>query len=277
MSDAVKKYVFGRQIKGERSGQEDEFDIRLIDERDGSKGLLLVLADGMGGYAGGAMASRTAILHFVDRFMASGGEVNARLQQGLDWANQQIAAQKQENARYAQMGCTLVAAYIASNRLYWVSVGDSMLYLCRGAELLRLNEDHSMAPVLEGMVDIGRMTAQEAASDGRRNQLRSVVSGEEISLVDLPEEPVSLYDGDYLLLASDGLQSVPEQEVCEIIRSGAEASMEDLTTELIVAVKDKGVGNQDNTSLILYCHEYPNSVNVPISDSESEPTVIIRR
>lgn len=277
MSDAVKKYVFGRQIKGERSGQEDEFDIRLIDERDGSKGLLLVLADGMGGYAGGAMASRTAILHFVDRFMASGGEVNARLQQGLDWANQQIAAQKQENARYAQMGCTLVAAYIASNRLYWVSVGDSMLYLYRGAELLRLNEDHSMAPVLEGMVDIGRMTAQEAASDGRRNQLRSVVSGEEISLVDLPEEPVSLYDGDYLLLASDGLQSVPEQEVCEIIRSGAEASMEDLTTELIVAVKDKGVGNQDNTSLILYCHEYPNSVNVPISDSESEPTVIIRR
>ena len=277
MSDAVKKYVFGRQIKGERSGQEDEFDIRLIDERDGSKGLLLVLADGMGGYAGGAMASRTAILHFVDRFMASGGEVNARLQQGLEWANQQIAAQKQENARYAQMGCTLVAAYIASNRLYWVSVGDSMLYLYRGAELLRLNEDHSMAPVLEGMVDIGRMTAQEAASDGRRNQLRSVVSGEEISLVNLPEEPMSLYDGDYLLLASDGLQSVPDQELGEIIRTGAKASMEDLTTELIVAVKDKCVGNQDNTSLILYCHEYPDSVNLPISDSESEPTLIIRR
>ncbi len=277
MPDAVSRYVFGRQIKGERSSQEDAFDIRLTDGPDGTKGLLLVLADGMGGYAGGAMASHTAIQNFVDCFVDTGGEVSDRLQQSLQWANRQIAAQKQENARYAHMGCTLVAVYIVNEQLYWISVGDSMLYLYRGGELLRLNEDHSMAPVLKGMVDIGRMTEQEAAEDGRRNQLRSVVSGEEISIVDLPEEPLHLYDGDCLLLASDGLQSVSEAELSEIIGAGSSGSMEELSGELIVAVEDKAVGNQDNTSLIVYCHQYPDSERLPISESETEPTRIIRR
>ena len=60
------------------------------------------------------------------------------------------------------MGATLVAAVVIGSALYWVSVGDSLLWVCRDGRLHRLNADHSMRPVLQDLVELGRMTEEEA-------------------------------------------------------------------------------------------------------------------
>ena len=66
-----------------------------------------------------------------------------------------------------------------------MSVGDSLLWVCRDGRLHRLNADHSMRPVLQDLVELGRMTEEEALADPRANQLRSVIYGDAIPLIDM--------------------------------------------------------------------------------------------
>ena len=82
----------------------------------------------------------------------------------------------------------------------WVSVGDSPLLLFRQGEIALLNEDHSLAPELDRLAALGRMTPEEAKSDPRRHMLRSAVTGDELDLVDVSRRPLALEAGDYVIL-----------------------------------------------------------------------------
>ena len=89
-----------------------------------------------------------------------------------------------------------------------MSVGDSPLLLFRRGEIALLNEDHSLAPELDRLAKIGRITAEQAKTDPRRHMLRSAVTGEELDLVDVSRKPLVLEAGDYVILASDGVQTL---------------------------------------------------------------------
>lgn len=242
------------KITGKREYQEDNFGLLDGRERGLDRGehALLLVADGMGGHVGGAIASDLLCKTFVEVYPRSSGPIVDRLRDCLEAANGAIAATVAENPALDSMGSTLVVAVVASEGLHWISVGDSPLWLFCEGQLERLNADHSMAPVLAELVAAGRMTAEQAARHPSQHTLRSVVMGEEIPLIDVSSRPVALEQGDRVVLASDGLLTLDEQEIADVLKKTRDAPLEDSVAALIQAVEGAEHPYQDNVTVLLY-------------------------
>lgn len=189
------------QWKGTRLHQEDAVDVVTVS----GGGFLVLVADGMGGHLAGEVASRETLASFSEAFAGYPDMAPpARLSQALKDANRHLAS-LQKGSQRGNMGTTLVVAYVdAGNNLYWLSVGDSHLYLWRSGERPRkLNADHSMWPLVREEWLRGDVSLDYALS--QRSILRSAVMGEKIDLIDCPGETFPLQKGDFLLVASDGL------------------------------------------------------------------------
>lgn len=267
-------FVVGTQFRGARSYQEDSFRIELVRDQAGdATHLLCVLADGMGGHAGGDVASQLAVDVFIDHFKGADGETPARLHGALRAANQAIAEKIDETDHLRDMGCTLVGVSICGNEMHWVSVGDSPLWLNRAGRLNQINEDHSMAPVIQGLVELGRLSPEAAAVDPRRNQLRSAVIGEELTLVDLTEKPLELLESDLVIIASDGMQTISDRDIEQITTDHSGTDLEDMMKQLVVAVEARKKPEQDNTTLILYRH-VPGAIQVYAGELDAEADTV---
>jgi len=299
-----------RSSQGARDYQEDDCDFLILgdggdgdgdgdgdgaghghgdgDGNTGAPGMLLVLADGMGGHVGGAVASKTAVDNFIaawqrDNGTGDGGDgdgdgdgddacdgdgdgdgdgacdgdgdgdgddIPARLTAALAVANNSLRARVAADASLTGMGCTLVGAVITAGKLHWISIGDSPLWLLQGGELQRLNQDHSMAPLLQNLVDAGRMTAAEAAADPRRHALRAALMGDELNLVDCAGVALPSHEPARVLLASDGVQTLSDGEIAAIMRDTPAA--DPCAARLLQAVEDKQHPRQDNTTVMVY-------------------------
>ena len=241
------------QIPGNRPYQEDDYG--LLDGRDLGIDGMVVVADGMGGHVGGATASSLLCKTFVESYQRASGPIADRLRDCLADANAALADAIAENPHLMGMGSTLVAAVISQRGIEWISVGDSPMWLFREGRLRRLNADHSMASVFEDLVAAGRMTAEEAATDPKRHALRSAVMGDEIRLIDVSSQPVAIKKGDRLLLASDGLMTLDDEEIARILQHTRNATLEDSARALIEAVAAVEHPHQDNATVLLYTPE----------------------
>ena len=211
-----------------------------------------VLADGMGGHAGGALASRIVCETFVSCVVrAADGPTIERLQAALDAANAAIAVKVSDNPLLDGMGSTFIGAALSEEGIEWISVGDSLLYLYRRGEIAILNENHSLAPVLDRMVEAGRMTEAEARRDPRRHMLRSAVTGEEIDMIDISRSPVALQAGDYVVLASDGVETLDEAEIARIIQGYGNDGAEAVARAIIRGVEALREPFQDNATVLV--------------------------
>lgn len=213
--------------------------------------LVAVLADGMGGHTGGALASRMVCDSFISAYAGLNGARPQRLLQALQSANEAIASKVMANPILDGMGSTLVAAVFADTGVEWVSVGDSPLLLYRGGEIALLNEDHSLAPELDRLAAMGRITAEEAKADPRRHMLRSAVTGEDLDLVDVSRKPLQLEPGDYVILASDGLHTLEMTEIERIVTAYADDGANAVADALIRQVEAMRVPHQDNTTVMV--------------------------
>ena len=242
-----------RQLLGARERQEDQFDVtELKDGGDGKGPLLMLVADGMGGHAGGAEAAQSAVARFAKSMAAADGDVPAQLHTALAAANNSIEELVTQSPELEGAGCTLRAAIVEHGRLWWISVGDSALYLLRNGTLTRLNDDHSMRPVFEEMVRAGRMRTTQAATHPHRNALRSALTGEELKLVDQSGEPLSLSVGDQVILASDGLDTLKPREIAQLLVRHARRTPESAVEALAAKIESIASPAQDNTTMILY-------------------------
>ena len=222
------------EFLGDRAAQEDYSLLRI--SRGGAE-LLAVLADGMGGHAGGEVASKRAVDSFAATFGSyPQGSVSAKLGAALHQANNDISFSIKNSPALDGMGCTLVAAHIDEEGLQWISVGDSPLFLFRNKGLTRLNADHSMAPVIEKSLLKGKITTQEANDHPNRHVLRSAVTGGALALVDTSSSPKPLLMGDVVILASDGLLTLTEKEISALINEKNGATAEQLVETFITAV-----------------------------------------
>ena len=264
----------GGQIAGTRRYQEDNFRILAFRERDGAGcDLLLVVADGMGGHRGGARASEVAVTAFAGRFTTAAGGLKVRLRSALEAANAAVGAAAEDHG-YAGMGCTLVACAVVGDDWRWISVGDSMLWLFGDDGLRRLNADHSMRPVLDDLVELGRMTREELAADPSAHQLRSALTGEEMTLIDEGDPPRGLRAGDRIVLASDGLATLAPEDVALACAAGAPAS--DAVAALLRRVETAGRSSQDNATVVVYRHAPPGTIRRRFAALEA-PTRPLRR
>jgi protein phosphatase len=148
-------------------------------------------------------------------------------------------------------GTTLVASIIVNNRAYWASVGDSRIYIYRRGELLQLTRDHNYALVLREMVKNGELAEAEADSDPARNALISFIGMERVAIVDICESPLSLENGDIMLLCSDGLvKALPDEAIAETM-SRHFGNLNEMARRLPMAALDAKARCLDNTSVVL--------------------------
>jgi protein phosphatase len=221
----------GAQHQGARPYQEDSWALRTL--TDGA--LLAVLADGMGGHAGGAVASRLAVGAFL---MAM--ESGRSLRDALDAANSAVGEAARRDPALDNMGTTLVAAVVRGDEVRWISVGDSPFYLATRGRLERLNADHSMVPQIEALAERGIITPEEAARHPGRHTLREAVMGNPLTLID--EGRRGLGPGDRLLVCSDGIETLESAEIARQAPKPVQA--------LIDAVLAAGALGQDNVTVI---------------------------
>lgn len=244
---------------GARSYQEDacafwpgDSDWPLPDaDLGGSVGLLAVLADGMGGHAGGSLASTTVCEHFFSGYLGSVGPTRERLRAGLNASNRAIELTVEQQPHLDGMGSTLIGAAFGKDGLEWVSVGDSPLYLYRRGEVVLINEDHSLAPALDQLAAAGRITFEQARNDPRRHMLRSAVTGEDLELVDLCAKPLVIEPEDCVVLASDGIHSLESSEIARIIMAYVGDGPEAIAAALVREVEALRDPQQDNISVVV--------------------------
>lgn len=246
--------VSGKQSIGRRDNQEDAFKIVFQDDSNAGSDLLMLLSDGMGGHAGGEVASRLVCQVFAEHFIGKSRQTRPRprLQESLAVANRALASKIKSSPDLRGMGCTLIAALKMGDRLVWISVGDSILFLLRNGRMQRLNADHSVFGELMEMVRAGKMSMQEARAHPKRNALRSAILGGKIAMEDL--NSIELRKGDLLVLASDGLETLSDAEIATILTRVERPDVRAVASDLLNAVESKGAPSQDNTSVIVYQH-----------------------
>ena len=244
------------QWQGARSYQEDHYGYEQVEFGTAGEtpAVLMVLADGMGGEAGGSIASRCVVEAFMHRVRETEVDTETWLDACLDAANWEVRARADADPGLEGMGSTVVAAVYDGQSVSWLSVGDSPMWLVTGGRLVRLNADHSMAPVLDRMAEVGEITREEALSDGTRHMLRSAVTGSELDLIDCGHRPCCLGEGDYLLLASDGIETLSQEEI-ELCLESAHGGVKATADALLSAVKAAARPHQDNVTFLLLAGE----------------------
>lgn len=212
-----------------------------------------VLSDGMGGHAAGDVASKIVVTEVFSelKFQSSdieGFETNVGnvLKSAAVSANECMAAHASNNPHTAGMGATLVAPVFIRDSLFWISIGDSPLYLLRNGRLRQLNEDHSLGPHIDYMVRSGMMSEDIGRNHPDRNALTSVLIGETIERIDCPERPFRLADGDILIVASDGLQFLSNGRITEIVRENADKGSTTIAEKLLHELRELDDPEQDN-------------------------------
>jgi formylglycine-generating enzyme required for sulfatase activity/serine/threonine protein phosphatase PrpC len=238
------------QIDGARDYQEDAYMVTQLGESDnGDLCSLVIMADGMGGHAAGNVASNMVVATFNKSFQSNfpTTDVSNVLTDALNRSNEQISASVKETPALRGMGCTMVSAYLEDDNLYWVSVGDSHLYLVRDRELIKQNADHSYGAYLDMMKEQGMEIEEQAGMS--RNMLMSAMTGEEISSIDVAETPIKVRPGDRVIVASDGLDTLGPGAIIQY--SSWSATAKECVYALLKAVEDANKINQDNTTLIV--------------------------
>ena len=212
-----------------------------------------VLSDGMGGHAAGDVASKIVVTEVFSELKFQSSDV-ARLKENVGdvlksaavSANACMAAHTSSNPDTAGMGATLVAPVLMRDRLFWISIGDSPLYLYREGELRQLNEDHSLGPHIDYMVRSGMMSEDIGRNHPDRNALTSVLIGETIERIDCPEVPFQLKDGDILVVASDGLQFLSNRKIRKTLRENGNATAAKISEILLDELRALEDPEQDN-------------------------------
>lgn len=202
-----------------------------LPERLEDAGHVAVVADGMGGHKGGEVASRTAIVVFFHLLFdtpdwvlkvddESAQKILDRVRTRYRSLDSLLAERASIDPDLRGMGTTMTLAYSIGFDLFLAHAGDSRAYLCREGSLQQLTRDHTQ---VQELVDAGVMTREEAATHRLRNVLTNVLGGG-IPLTDVEVHRVRLAAGDVVLLCSDGLYDiVNDEEIASILARAASA------------------------------------------------------
>lgn len=219
---------------------------------------LWVLADGMGGYNAGEVASGIAVKTIVDQVTEAckrepRGDIEPStgymrqtilLRDAVARANKVIHQTAQSQPQCEGMGTTLVACLLYDNRVSIAHVGDSRLYRLRDNRLEQITLDHSL---LQELVDRGFYSQEEAQRSSNRNYVTRALGVE--ASVDVEVQEVEVEKHDYLLMCSDGLPDMVEDEDIHLTISTFDKDINTIGEQLIKLTNDNG--GRDNVSVVL--------------------------
>lgn len=240
------------QHVGTRKEQQDSFCLSNIEDKKAinEKGLLAVVADGMGGLEGGALISHLVTDTFLDSynnqlsfdpvsFLYSTAESSER------------AVEDYMNQTGINGGSTLVAVIVKNSQLNYISVGDSHIYLLRDRTLTQINKEHSLGALLKEKADKGEIDPSEPYTNPKRNALTAYIGMGSFNVVDKNTQPISLKVGDKILLCSDGVYNALGNDALIVALAGdASTAARRIQADILA----QNIPSQDNfTAIVLEC------------------------
>ncbi len=240
-------YIFCSRTHPGRTRSNNEDSVTFDDAAQ-----LGVLADGMGGYKAGEIASSMAtalISTELSQWLVETGrntdiqEVRHALEMCVDNANHAIYLASRTNPDYSGMGTTLVVGVFHGDQLLVGHVGDSRCYRLRGNEFSQITKDHSL---LQEQLDAGLVTPEEAATSPLRNLVTRAMGVETEVQMEINQHPVEF--GDIYLMCSDGLSDMMNNaEIASVLQNGADLTQ--MADELISQANKNG--GRDNITVLL--------------------------
>lgn len=238
-----KKYCIS-DVGNIRSRNEDSYlDIDL--NSNGEKGVVMVVADGMGGHRAGDVASRVVIETIKKRILSKNHDPDQEsLKDAVIEANNKVFGMSRENSDYSGMGSTCTAILIIRGMAYVAHVGDSRAYLVRNGESFKITSDHTVA---EQMRMSGSITSEKARHSPQRHILTNAIGIRQDIDIDVIDSIDTIPDDSYIL-CSDGLtEYIEDSELANII---TQHDPEDACKLLVDIAKQRG-GSDNITALIV--------------------------
>lgn len=214
---------------------------------------LCILADGMGGYNAGEIASGMAaafIKSEMGRWLSQAGrhanakEVRRALEICVENANHSIFNAANSNPQYTGMGTTLVVGVFQDDRLMLGHIGDSRCYRLRNGDFQQITKDHSL---LQEQLDAGLITPEQAQTSLNKNLVTRALGVEDTVMLEVHEHRVEL--GDTYLMCSDGLSDMVSDAVIAGVMLKPDSSLEQKAKQLVVVANEGG--GRDNISVLL--------------------------
>ena len=208
---------------------------------------LMVLCDGMGGPAGGDIASAVAVDHLVplDADSHQAGDLLGLLRDAVQAAHADLVARSSASPELAGLGTTCIAIMRSGNKLAMVHVGDSRAYLLRDGELTQVTTDHTF---VEYLVETGRLTREQARQHPQRSVLLRVL-GDAEGEVQLDESIREAVPGDRWLLCSDGLSGPVSAATIGEVLAGVDDP--ELAAEQLIDLAERA-GGPDNITAVVF-------------------------
>ena len=205
---------------------------------------LFVVADGMGGHNAGDYASSHAVGIVVEEIREDADFNPVKvIRHAIESANTEIITQAQKDEKLRGMGTTMVAATIVGHYAYVANVGDSRLYVA-GEQIQQITKDHSL---VQEMVRMGELNAEEARNHPDKNIITRALGAErtvDVDFFDLKLEP-----GNVVLMCSDGLSNMVEDERIGEIISDTDRDLQERGQALISEANRNG--GKDNIAIVL--------------------------
>ncbi len=233
-----------RSVIGTRPEQQDCVDVLAEDSA-----FTAVVCDGMGGLEGGYKASKTVVdtlIEFIKNRDRS-EPISSLYYRSIDILDEQVFSLIDSEGEKLNSGTTVVSTYIENDLLYWMSVGDSRLYILRGDDIVAATRDHNYFLTLNAMPE-GFVPTEDDIAKGAA--LISYIGMGGVSIMDISNNPVALVPGDYILLTTDGLfKALDDEKIKEIIRS--EQSVNVTADRLLAECEINAPETRDNISFVL--------------------------
>lgn len=209
---------------------------------------LYILADGMGGYKGGEVASNLAtnaakeyIYQNFEKTEKEKNEILKLVKEAMLYANKVVYEKSKEIKELEGMGTTLEICLIYNNRAYIGHVGDSRIYRLRKGIMRRLTKDHSY---VQQLIEDGKITREEANTHPKKNMLTKALGC--MPYVEPDIRARNIEKGDIFMMCSDGLTNmVSEEDICETIKENPQTAADELVKQA------NNAGGYDNITVVI--------------------------
>ncbi|MES2455550.1 MAG: protein phosphatase 2C domain-containing protein [Bacteroidota bacterium] len=265
-----RNYFGGTDIGKIRDNNEDTF---IAEKISGSNLIIACVIDGVGGYAGGEIASEIAKASILQHLSKAADGIPAAMKSAIINADAEIMTEKRLAKDHEKMACVLTLAVVdlQQNQFFYAHVGDTRLYLLRDQSLIKITKDQSFVGFME---DSGRLTEEQAMRHPKRNEINKALgfgvnmAGQD-DYIEMGQSP--FLPGDLLLICSDGLSDmVNKKEITNILTSAV--SLQDKASELITAANKNG--GKDNITVVLVKNDREAKVHTaekPTARTEVKP------
>lgn len=230
------------QYIGTREKQDDSFG-----SYQKPYGVMAVVADGIGGFINGDIASSMTVNTFLKEFKKGDitGNVNYFFQTSAKTANHEIRKKFEDTP----CGTTVVSVIVNKRQMYWYSVGDSNIAIYRKQRLIPVNRKQNVENWLEDQYFSGKINREEAMNHPQKRRLMNYIGYDGFEGGETCDKPVILQKNDMVLLYTDGLETLNQIELETIL--GEKGEVNDIAEKVMEVIKQKNVKSKDNATVVI--------------------------